>query len=139
MKLTFNLKNCITKFTSFNVYKRTEVSFSASPKSFTITTLNDLLITEKTDNSDEEKQIEFVIVAESFDDNIHGFFDDVNGFGISAALSCTQAQMSELNNFIVNGLYPKEIEISIKEINLVHRNFKIDKDRYIIESWEFII
>ena len=139
MNLTFTIKDCVTTFNSFDVYKRTEVSFGGKPKSFTITNLNGLTITEKSDLKEDGKQINIVIVAEEFDEKIHGVLDSVYGYGVSIALSCTQAQMSELNNFIVHGLRPSEIEIYIKDINLTSRNFKMDKDRYIIESWKFQI
>jgi hypothetical protein len=139
MKLTFKVNNCVTIFTSFNFYKRTEVSFEVKPKLFTITNLNGLTITENSDSKEDGKQINLVIVAEEFDEKIHGALDSVDGYGVSVALSCTQAQMSELNNFIVHGMHPTEIEIYINDINLIGRNFKMDKDRYIIESWKFKI
>ena len=139
MDLTFKLTDCVTTFTAFDKYRRNEVSFKAKPKSFAITTADAVVIGEETDANKDGAQIELVIIADEFDDGAHGFITALSGWGLNIALACTQQQMAELNNFIVNEKKPNQIEITIANEELVSRNFKMKDEQYKITGWKFKI
>jgi hypothetical protein len=139
MQLIFNLTNCVTHFKAFDNYKRTELTFRARPKASTITTWQDVVITEHTDINEDGTQIEIVFLAEDFENKSHGFFAQEGSWGVSIGLSCSQQQMLELNNFVVRGIYPKEVTIEIKNIVLNHKNFKMEDDQYQVSSWQIQI
>jgi hypothetical protein len=106
MELVFNLNNCVTKFTANEKFRRSEVIFHARPNAFTISTTSGVVISEKTEGNEEGAQIEVAIVAEDFDSNVIGYMDEFVGWGINIALSCSEVQMSQLQNYVVNGKIP---------------------------------
>lgn len=139
MELVFNLTNCVTKFISNEKFRRSEVIFNARPNAFTISTLSGALITEKTESDKEGAQIEVAIVAENFDSNVLGYLDEFEGWGLNIALSCSDLQMSQLQNFVATGKSPTQLRMQVNGATLQQRNFKLDKSEYKIDSWQFQI
>jgi hypothetical protein len=139
VEFIFNLSNCVTKFSANDKFRRCEVIFNARPNEFTISTTSGELIVEKTKSDKEGTQIEVAFVAENFDGNVHGYMDEIEGWGLNIALSCTELQMSQLLNFYVNGRIPTQLKIQISGVKLIQRNFKLDKTEYKIDKWQFEI
>ncbi len=138
-QLKFSISKCETSFVAFDAHKRCEVRFIAKPKSFTITTYEDFLITEFTDYAECGDKIEVAIASVEFFENAHGFLTPFTGSFINIALSFSEQQMVLLNNFIVNDKFPTELQISIEGVELQNRNFKMQDEQYKIASWSFKI
>lgn len=139
MELVFNLTNCVTKFTSNKNFRRIEVAFNARPNAFTISTTEGVLIAPDTKANVEGAQIEVAIVSEEFDEAVLGYMNEFSGWGLSIALSCTELQMTQLQNFVVNDKLPNQLKIQVNDATVANRNFKLDKEEYKIESWTFSI
>ena len=137
MKLSFELNNCLTTFSAFEMQRKNEVVFEAKPTTFTITTHDGFVLSPETKGNDNDFQIELVICVAEFEDGVHGYLTSFSAWGINIALACSQQQMTELNNFIVNKIKPKLINISIEDSQLVSRNFKMEKSQYKIAGWDF--
>ncbi len=136
MELTFNLVEGRTTFLA-GEFRRTEVSFQARPRGFTIITPDTVVIHEETDFSDDESQIEVAIVAEDFESGVHGYMTPVSGWGIQIALACTLEQIQILHQYLCSGQKPQDLKITIPERKLTMRNFKMDNQQYPISKWSF--
>jgi len=139
MELIFNLKKCVTKFISNKDFRRIEVIFSARPNAFTISTSAGVLITADTLDTTEGAQIEVAIVAEDFENAVLGYLNEFDGWGLCIALSSTESQMKQLQNYVAKEKYPSQLKIQINDASLINRNLKLDKNDYKIESWSFVI
>lgn len=115
-----------------------EANFSAVPIGFTILTLGGTLITHTPEPFDGHGQLEVVFLDEPLGNGANGYLTEVEGFGVSIAIACSNTVMKAItDNF--NNMWDVELNLDVDDLEIQTNNFRMTKMQYVISSWKLNI